>query len=309
MIASHSAAIQKIDVGMARSVFEQLQDVVTEPRQAFEDIVSFILKCLSPSSRRVRVYRGDGGIDSFTGTLGESGEADVFQMKYFPGPWQDSQRQQIRDAYKTAKECEDYRLNTWTLCVPTRLRKEDIRWFDDWRKRQAGVIQLLDGDDLTLSLEDERCGLAREKLREWGMVGVSRRGADFAVRGFIRRQDARTGLTADIVLQLRNTGDRSARNIVATVSHAETGCVAGGSHYEWEGAGSGSLNPRTLRYANILNPTDAVPIMAIHLCERSTMPFQIQVRLTAEDKPASLLRCEITPEQIAAGQPVDFVAE
>jgi hypothetical protein len=48
----------------------------------------------------------------------------VFQIKYFPDAWEDSQKQQIRDAYKTARECGDYRLKTWTLCVPTRLRNE-----------------------------------------------------------------------------------------------------------------------------------------------------------------------------------------
>src|SRR5213076_998245 len=84
---------------MARNPFEQIQDVVVEPRQAFEDVVALILKCLHPESRRVRVYRGDGGIDSFTGPLGVGGEADVFQIKYFPSSWEDSQKQQIRDAY------------------------------------------------------------------------------------------------------------------------------------------------------------------------------------------------------------------
>jgi hypothetical protein len=72
---------------IARNPFEQLQDTVVEPRQAFEDIVTLILKCLYPGSRRVRVYRGDGGIDAFTGTLGNSGEADVYQVKYFVAPW------------------------------------------------------------------------------------------------------------------------------------------------------------------------------------------------------------------------------
>jgi hypothetical protein len=63
---------------MARNPFAQLQDVVVEPRQAFEEIITLIVKCLWPNSRRVRVYRGDGGVDSFTGTFGEGGEADVY---------------------------------------------------------------------------------------------------------------------------------------------------------------------------------------------------------------------------------------
>jgi len=48
--------------------------------------------------------------------------------------------------------------------------------------------------------------------------------------------------------------------------------------------------------------------MGIHLCERSIMPFNISVRLTAQDMPPSVLECQVTTEQIAAGQPVRLVA-
>lgn len=41
---------------MARNPFEQLQDVVSEPRQAFEDVASLIIKAHIPSSWRVRIY-------------------------------------------------------------------------------------------------------------------------------------------------------------------------------------------------------------------------------------------------------------
>ena len=293
---------------MARNPFEQLQDVVIEPRQAFEDVVTLILKCLYPDSRRVRVYRGDGGIDSFTGTLGIGGEADVFQIKYFPSSWEDSQKQQIRDAYSVARKCNDYQLKTWTLCVPTRLRKEDLRWFDEWRGKQDRSIRLLDGDDLTLHLDDNRCAVARNKLREWGLAGIAPVGPEFAVQAFINRQDgARTGLTAMISLYLRNIGHRSARDIVATVSHLETGCVAGPAQIGWDPVGA-RVEPRTVRYSNPLNPSEGIPIMGIHLCERSIMPFNISVRLTAQDMPPSLLECHIASEQIAAGQPVQLVA-
>ena len=294
---------------MARNPFEQLQDVVIEPRQAFEDVVTLILKCLYPDARRVRVYRGDGGLDSFTGTLGVGGEADVFQIKYFPSSWEDSQRQQIRDSYSIARNCNDYRLKTWTLCVPTRLRKEDLRWFDEWRGKQDRTIQLLDGDDLTLYLDDKRCALARNKLREWGLTGIAPTGPEFAVQAFIKRQDvARTGLSAMITLYLRNTGDRSARDIVATVSHSDTGCVAGPAQTGWEQVGA-RVEPRTLRYSNPLNPSEGIPIMRINLCDRTTMPFSISVRLTAQDMAPSALECHLTPEQIAACQPVQLMAE
>jgi hypothetical protein len=152
---------------MARNPFEQLQDVVPEPRQAFEDIVTLILKCLYPDSRRVRVHRGDGGIDAYSGSLGDGGEADVYQVKYFPTIWGGPQKQQIREAYQTARDSKVFRLRKWTLCVPVRLTKEDIRWFDEWKKKQDCPVELLDGDDLTLHVADERCAPVRQRLKGW----------------------------------------------------------------------------------------------------------------------------------------------
>jgi hypothetical protein len=189
---------------MARNPFEQLQDVVTEPRQAFEDVVALILKGVYPDSRRVRIFRGDGGIDIFTGTLGAAGAADVYQAKYFPAVWGESQKQQIRKAYRTAADSKDYQLGKWRLCVPTRLRKEDLRWFDEWRSEQHHAIELLDGDDLTKHLDDSRCGLACRRLRQWGIIGLEPTGPEFSATAFIQRENAaKTGLTAIIVLQLR----------------------------------------------------------------------------------------------------------
>lgn len=193
------------------------------------------------------------------------------------------------------------------IVFPTRLRKEDLRWLDEWRRKQDRNIGLLDGDDLTLHLDDNRCGVARNKLREWGLAGIAPAGPEFAVQAFINRKDvARTGLTAMISLHLRNIGHRSARNIVATVSHSDTGCIAGPAQIGWDLVGN-RLEPRTLRYSNPLNPSEGIPIMGIHLCERSIMPFNISVRLSAQDMSPSLLECCVTSEQIAAGQPVQLM--
>jgi hypothetical protein len=291
---------------MARNPFEQLQDVVVEPRQAFEDIVTLILKCLHPDSRRVRIHRGDGGIEAFTGTLGDCGAADVYQVKYFPAPWGDSQKQQIREAYQTARNSNDYQLKQWILCVPVRLPKEDLRWFDEWRKNQDRPIELMDGDDLTGHLADDCSGRARTQLREWGIVGLHGGGPQFTATAFIRRENyERSGLTAVVVLPLENEGDRSARGIKATIAHAETGCVAYRQHEDWQQASSdGGRNPRVLRYRHTLSPGDHAVIMSIPLCARSTLPFTISIKLTADDYSPSVLHCHLSAEQIAAGQPV-----
>lgn len=294
---------------VARNPFEQLQDVVPEPRQAFEDIVTLILKCLNPNSRRVRVHRGDGGIDAFSGTLGTNGEADVYQIKYFPSPWGDSQKQQIREAYGTARNSNDYQLKKWVLCVPARLPKEDLRWLDEWRSQQERSIELLDGDDLTLHLSEDRCAAARTMLREWGVAGVEAGGLQLSACAFIRKEAPQSGLTASLYVRIENRGDKSARNIKATVIHAETRCLAEREQPDWQAAGNGQINPRILRYTGILNPGDCSVIMGILICERSTMPFSIELKLTADDAPPTTLFCCLTSEQIALGKPVEFGSE
>jgi len=157
---------------MALIPFEQLQLLLPEPRQALEDIAALILRAIVPGSRRVRVYRGDGGVDVYEGRYGADAEVDVYQIKYFPSVWGDTQKQQIRDSYETARNNSDFNLNRWFLCVPVRLTKEDIRWFDEWRRKQDKPIEIIDGDDLTAHLQKDVCAAARSQLRDWGVRGV-----------------------------------------------------------------------------------------------------------------------------------------
>ena len=172
---------------MALNPFEQLQLLVPEPRQAFEDIAALILRAIVPGSRRVRVYRGDGGVDLYEGNYGADAEVDVYQIKYFPNPWADAQKQQLRDSYRTARNNPDYNLKKWSLCVPVRLTKEDIRWFDEWRRKQDKAIKILDGDDLAAHLQEDRCAAARNQLRDWGVRGLGASGPRFSTRAIVRK--------------------------------------------------------------------------------------------------------------------------
>jgi hypothetical protein len=183
-----------------------------------------------------------------------------------------------------------------------------LRWFDEWRKKQDRPIELLDGDELTAHVADERCGSVRTKLREWNVIGVQGGGVQFNVTAFIRRENfEKTGLTAVVVLRMENAGDRSGRGLKATVSHAETGCVAYNEPEDWErAANDGRLNPRVLRYRHVLNPGDHSVIMDIPLCDQSTLPFTISIHLTAEDCRPSTLHCQLSSEQITLGEPVPF---
>lgn len=291
---------------MARNPFEQLQDVVPEPRQAFEDIVTLILKCLYPDSRRVRVHRGDGGIDAYSGTLGDGGEADVYQAKYFPTIWGDPQKQQIREAYQTARDSNVFRLRKWTLCVPVRLTKEDIRWFDGWKKKQDCPVELLDGDDLTLHVTDERCAPVRQRLKGWGAIGIQEGGPQFKLTAVIREENHGWNEKAAVVLlRLDNVGDQTARGVRATVIHAETGCVPAREPEDWQcSASEGGLNARVLRFRHTLNPGDYSVVMGIPLSKRSSMPFWISIKLTADDCRPTEFNCLLSVDQLNVGEQV-----
>jgi hypothetical protein len=213
---------------MALNPFEQLQLLLPEPRQAFEDIAALILRAIVPGSRRVRVYRGDGGVDVYEGRYGVDAEVDVYQIKYFPSVWGDTQKQQIRDSYETARNNSDFNLNRWFLCVPVRLTKEDIRWFDEWRRKQDKPIEIIDGDDLTAHLQKDVCAAARSQLRDWGVRSVGETGPRFIARAIVRNAARRTGLLYQVFLQLGNDGDATASNLRVLVTHTEPNCLVGG---------------------------------------------------------------------------------
>jgi restriction endonuclease Mrr len=105
--------------------------------------------------RRVKVFRGDGGIDGLKGSLAQGSELVIYQGKYFPKPWGDSQKKQIRESFAAVRK--GLRLKEWFLCTPSRATKEDQRWFDTWRKKQAPTpIELIDGDKL-ISMLNQPC--------------------------------------------------------------------------------------------------------------------------------------------------------
>src|SRR5208283_6048973 len=69
------------------NAFEQLEIRVPGPHQAFEDVVAEILIACGLAERRIRVHRGDGGVDAFYGRYSDDGGVTVFQAKYFLRPW------------------------------------------------------------------------------------------------------------------------------------------------------------------------------------------------------------------------------
>jgi hypothetical protein len=122
----------------------------------------------------------------------------------------------------------------------------------------------------------------------------------------MHKEDAtKGGLTAILILQLRNAGDRTARGIAAKVAHSETGCVSYNAYPEWEQDRSDQrLNPRFLRYRYGLNPGETTSIMQIPLCDRSANPFAISVTVTAEDREPCRLEVALSENQLEQGAPI-----
>ncbi len=57
-------------------------------------------------------------------------------MKFLPNGIGDSQKTQIRDSFNRAHENKDFRMKSWTLCLPIDMSVEEKKWFDNWEKTQ-----------------------------------------------------------------------------------------------------------------------------------------------------------------------------
>lgn len=197
------------------------------------------------------------------------------------------------------------------MCLPTRLKKEDLRWFDEWKSAQPHDITLLDGDDLTGMLHDDRCTIARATLKQWGALGLLQGGPVLLAEALVQKPlNTDPGLSYLILLRIRNDGDESARGLTVVVEHSETGCVSRQELDGWyRSPNDGRLNPRNLRLRKPLNPGEASNVMRIPLVSRSPLPFTVTLRLTAEDTPPRTLYCTITQEQLQTGVKGEFCTE
>ena len=278
--------------------FEQLRPLQPGAEHCFEHVVSSILRTTEPDARGVRVHRGDDGVDMCTGSWGESGELDVFQIKFFTTQWGDSQKQQIRDSFTRASEAGSYNLRSWTLVVPTTLTARDHQWFDAWRREKSVPIHLMDGAELNDRLRLPECAYARTLMSGWGVIGLS--GSSFLVPMLtIHLTDL---YEAVMNIRLRNQGDRTARGVRAVIRHIETHTVAA-SHNEhwWRQVSDGMfmpVNPRTLEARQAINPGESVPLLQVPFRIIPDGPCDVQVRITAEDIPAATFYCELSSQDL-----------
>lgn len=100
-------------------------------RFKFEDICADIISNIYKFQGvyKVRISRGDGGVDVFHGDIDKS--VEVYQCKYFLGKLDQSRKQQIKKSFNTAKNRLGHKMKTWTLCISCDLSLEEYEW---WRK-------------------------------------------------------------------------------------------------------------------------------------------------------------------------------
>ncbi len=177
---------------MALNPFEQLESFVSEPRKAFEDLATMLLQDCGKAVGRVAIYLGDGGVDAYTGDFSRSGQLRVYQTKYFTRPWSGSQKQQIRTSFETAANSQDFNLKEWALCVPVRLTRQDLKWFDGWKAEQSVPIDIIDGDDLTQMLDSADGARTRQQFRDWGVFSVRNGSPVIQARVRCIKRDPRT---------------------------------------------------------------------------------------------------------------------
>lgn len=118
-------------------------------RDIFEKICVNLFQSMHGSSAKsVLPSQGDGGIDVLVGDL--PNPMIVYQCKFFLNGLGNSQRQQIREAFRTVKE--NYKISKWRLCLPCILTQKDLLWWSKWKNAQSEDtdidIELCDGSYL-----------------------------------------------------------------------------------------------------------------------------------------------------------------
>lgn len=283
--------------------FEQLRILLPAPHQCFEEVVSHILRKTVQDAKRVRVHRGDEGVDSFTGSWGEDGELDVYQIKYFVEKWGPSQQEQIRSSYFRARENSNYHLRRWYLVLPTNLTAQDYRWLYDWKATLDRPVDIIDGSDLCDRLAVEESAPARGLLQSWGILGLS--GGPFIVPSL-------TVLTSErfptiLRLRLDNRGDKTAKGVRITVKHSETQTVANTAYEDfWRDVGGGVLNPRRLEALKPINPGESFGVLPIPFKEVPTETVSVEVKITGEDMRPIEGRVELTTADLERGTAPPF---
>jgi len=109
-------------------------------RADFEQMVTQLVAETTSAVRSIKANPGDWGIDTFVGELDYSGRVTIWQSKFFIDGVRDTQKRQVREAFKSAVAAakkHGYGLDSWILCVPCSMDGPATAWWDRWAKRQT----------------------------------------------------------------------------------------------------------------------------------------------------------------------------
>jgi hypothetical protein len=136
--------------------FKSLHSNISGAREAFENACETLFRkvYVGQTVNQVKVKLGDGGIDVFIGEIGIA-PITVIQCKFFLESFDESQKAQIRESFKTAIESEKYELKEWILCIPRILDIDQIKWWTRWKdkaikenSKAEAFISLKNGNEL-----------------------------------------------------------------------------------------------------------------------------------------------------------------
>jgi hypothetical protein len=123
--------------------FKSLYSNISGAREAFANACETVFrkKYQGNNVQQVSVKHGDGGIDIFVGNLGQDA-IDVFQCKYFVDELAQAQKNQIQNSFKTAINSKEYKMESWTLCLPRILNLDELKWWGGWKKARETQFNL-----------------------------------------------------------------------------------------------------------------------------------------------------------------------
>lgn len=129
--------------------FKYLVDRYTLPgaREKFEKIcIEIFQEKIGPLAKEAAVSQGDDGIDVLVGDLDD--RPSIYQCKFFIDGIGDSQKQQIRESFRTVIT-KHPNISSWYLCVPIGLKINELSWWSRWKSKMQAEhkikIELCDG--------------------------------------------------------------------------------------------------------------------------------------------------------------------
>ncbi len=131
----------------ARGVFEELMDALIREENPDKEV------------HLIQAAQGDGGIDVY---VQQTDGIDVYQCKFFMDAMASSHWAQVKDSFDSilrfmhSDKARGEKLLTWFLCMPRKMRKEDIAKWDQFRKDRASYgigLRYIDGNEIIQRLQ------------------------------------------------------------------------------------------------------------------------------------------------------------